>query len=256
MPTPHNASGSRTRPHAFTHGTSRAFLVDCLRAPRQASGYSSYGYDVYLPNIVVDYIVEIEASTEHRSMILNGSRSRRLSPLFYEAAWELSRRGTLRPGVREFGGQATDGIAEGYSVTARGREWLNNVAGGVLVLLEPTRLARAFKALASKLRSGFLQRATEASRCHVFGLNLACCAMCGAAAESILLAVAITKSGDEEATMRLYRTSQGRRKVTDLVIGSTERDCRSVAECHELAVILERRRRTRGGIKNLRDRGT
>jgi hypothetical protein len=43
--------------------------------------------------------------------------------------------------------------------------------------------------------------------------------MCGAAAESILLAVAIAKSGDEAATLATYRTANGRRKVVESVVG-------------------------------------
>jgi hypothetical protein len=96
-----------------------AFLVDYLRTPRQSSGYPSYGYDVYLPNVVAAYIVEIEGSTEHHSAIYNGARSRQLSPFFYEAAWEFSRLGVLRPGVRQFDGHAV-GSSEGYSLTIRG----------------------------------------------------------------------------------------------------------------------------------------
>jgi hypothetical protein len=200
-----------------------AFLVDYLRTPRQSSGYPSYGYDVYLPNVVAAYIVEIEGSTEHHSAIYNGARSRQLSPFFYEAAWEFSRLGVLRPGVRQFDGQAV-GSSEGYSLTIRGREWLESGAADLLVLFEPTRLARAFQALAPRLGPGFLQRATEASRCHAFGLNLACCAMCGAAAESILLAVAIARSSDEDGTMRTYRSAQGRRRVIDQVVGSARKE--------------------------------
>jgi hypothetical protein len=116
-----------------------AFLVDYLKKPRPSTGYSSFGYDVYLPNVVLANVVEIERSTEHPQTIYNGTRWRQLSPIFYEAAWELSRRGLLRPGVRRFGDQA-DGVAEGYSVTARGRQWLDDVAGDTTVLLEPTRL--------------------------------------------------------------------------------------------------------------------
>jgi hypothetical protein len=36
----------------------------------------------YLPNVVAAYIVEIEGSTEHHSMIYNGTRSKQLSPIF------------------------------------------------------------------------------------------------------------------------------------------------------------------------------
>jgi hypothetical protein len=39
-----------------------AFLGDFLRRPRPSSGYSSYGYEIYLPNVVVAYLTEVEAS--------------------------------------------------------------------------------------------------------------------------------------------------------------------------------------------------
>jgi hypothetical protein len=70
--------------------------------------------------------------------------------------------------------------------------------------------------------SGFLQRAAEAVTCHRFGAYLGCCAMCGAAAESILLAVAIAKSGDDPATLAMYRTANGRRKVIDRDVGQAK----------------------------------
>jgi hypothetical protein len=195
-----------------------AFLVDYMRLPRPSNGYPSFGYEIYLPNVVAAYIVEIEQSTEHLSTLYSGIRSRQLSPFFYEAAWDLSRRGVLRPGVKEFGGQSA-GDGEGYSTTTIGREWLASAAD-TFVLLEPTRLGQAFRSLSQKLGPGFLQRASEAARCHAFGLNLACCAMCGAAAESILLAIAIEKSGDEVATMRTYQAAQGRRKITEEIVGA------------------------------------
>jgi hypothetical protein len=76
-----------------------------------------------------------------------------------------------------------------------------------------------FGKLSPQFGSGFLQRAAEAVTCHRFGAYLGCCAMCGAAAESILLAVAIAKSGDDVSTLAMYRAAQGRRKVIDRVVG-------------------------------------
>jgi len=44
--------------------------------------------------------------------------------------------------------------------------------------------------------------------------------MCGAAAESILLAVATAKSGNEADTLKSYRAASGRRKVIESVVGN------------------------------------
>jgi hypothetical protein len=43
--------------------------------------------------------------------------------------------------------------------------------------------------------------------------------MCGAAAESILLALAIAKSGDEDATIREYTGGSGRKRTIDALVG-------------------------------------
>jgi hypothetical protein len=85
--------------------------------------------------------------------------------------------------------------------------------------MEPGRLAQVFSNLAGRLGNGFLQRSNEAAKCHAFGLNLGCCAMSGAAADSILLAVAIAKNGSEASIMKVYEGAHGRRKITDGIVG-------------------------------------
>ena len=60
--------------------------------------------------------------------------------------------------------------------------------------------------------------------------------MCGAAAESILLALAIEKKGDEEETLRLYRSAQGRKRIIDSLIGS--KDQRTKDEFSSFASLL------------------
>jgi hypothetical protein len=83
----------------------------------------------------------------------------------------------------------------------------------------PDRISQLFEKLSERLGSGFLQRATEAAHCYAFDVYVACCAMCGAAAESILLAVATAKSGDEAAILSIYRAANGRRKVLERIVG-------------------------------------
>jgi hypothetical protein len=61
---------------------------------------------------------------------------------------------------------------------------------------------------------GFAQRAAEASRCHRTTNYLACCVMAGAAAESILLAVAIAKMAGDEGK-GAGRISRGPRSEED-----------------------------------------
>ena len=66
---------------------------------------------------------------------------------------------------------------------------------------------------------GFYTRAQEAIRCYGAHAYLASCAMCGAAAESILLATAIEKEGAENRVLSTYRTANGRTRVENIVIG-------------------------------------
>jgi hypothetical protein len=196
-----------------------AFIVDSLQNPRRVDGYPTYGYDVWLPNVIVTYIVEVEKSTEPRQSLHRGRRVDELSPFFYDAAWGLCRLGVLRPGIKDARGPgAPDGAgAEGYCLTAVGHSWLERGASAVF-LADPDRLSQMFDKLSYRFGPGFLQRATEAVRCHRFGSYLGCCAMCGAAAESILLAVAIAKSGEARTTLATYQSASGRRRVVENVV--------------------------------------
>ena len=205
-----------------------AFIVDYLATPRNNGGYPRYGYELYLPDIIVAYIVEIEKNADDIQSIYNGRRAQELSPHFYEAAWNLCRRGVLRPGIIELGAQATpDGASgNGYCLTTLGRLWIEQGTPAIF-LGDTDRLNRLFAKLSQQLGPGFLQRANEAVQCHTFGAYLGCCAMSGAAAESVLLAVAIAKSGDEQATLTAYRAASGRRKVIESVVAHARQ---SIAE--------------------------
>ena len=74
---------------------------------------------------------------------------------------------------------------------------------------------------APRFGGGFLQRAAEAVGCYRTCHYLATCVMCGAAAESILLSVAIAKVTDEEAVLKIYRAASGRRRVIDRITTPT-----------------------------------
>lgn len=201
------------------------FIVDFLRAPRRQDMYQTFGYEIKLEIVILSYLKEIEHFPEYTQRAGDELRGRELAPIFFEAAWELCRRGILRPSVQTLGGQGSaDGT--GYSLTASGRHWIADRTDQVL-LVGPDRISELFAKFVERLGSAFLQRATEAARCHAFGLYVACCAMCGAAAESILLAVAIAKSGNETATLATYRTASGRRRVIDNIVGQAKH---SIAE--------------------------
>jgi hypothetical protein len=193
------------------------FIIDCIATPRPTAGYSSYGYEVYVPNIIFNFIKEVVRPPEHESTWRDGPCARELAPVFSEAAWELCRRGILRPGIQSLSGQGDGHTGHGYTVTGFGRDWISRAALTPSVF-DSSRLAQLFESLYQRLGRGFLQRATEAATCHTLGCHLASCAMCGAAAESILLGVAIAKTGDEPAVLKAYLTSQGRKQTIDSIV--------------------------------------
>ena len=169
---------------------------------------STYGNDIFIAQIVQSYW--------QRHGLGYQDLSARHYVGFYDAAWELCRIGVLRPGqVAAMGGGSIGGgvfSGDGYSITEVGATWLTDRqrrAGG-----DPSRTSELFAAFVPKFGSGFLQRANEAIRCHRHGDYLATCVMAGAAAESILLAVAIGKTKDERGVLKMYNSGGGRGRIT------------------------------------------
>ena len=106
----------------------------------------------------------------------------------------------------------------GFMLTPYGREWLGKVNEYECIPTEYGRFGELLARYYSRFGKGYLSRSQEALRCHRAHAYLACCIMCGAAAESILLAVAIEKRGDEREVLDLYKRATGRKKVEDLVM--------------------------------------
>jgi hypothetical protein len=154
---------------------------------------------------------------------------------FYDAAWELCRTGVLRPGSfapmgqGQIGGSVFSG--DGYSITEFGHEWLANAERRIAG--DPSMMSELFAPFASDYGPGFAQRANEAIRCHRTSNYLAACAMAGAAGESILLAIAVAKIGDEAKVLKDYSSGSGRSRVTKQVVSSLSA---SIARAFEAAL--------------------
>ncbi len=196
------------------------YIVQCLRTGRSANdGYATYGYELYVPNVVRNFY------REHTRLDLpEGSREQlSLAPAFLDAAWELCRRGILRPGVKNLTLQATgDGSAgSGFSVTEFGRAWLQEKEHDTFVPTEPERFGKILAPYKEKYGAGFHERAQQAVRCYGAHAYLACCAMCGAAAESIMLAAATARAGQDEVA-KLSRAANGRSKIENVVVGHVD----------------------------------
>src|SRR5690242_2899977 len=90
-------------------------------------GAASYGYDLYPPQVARTYLEWQRQIPHHeREPIVQ-----EIAPAFMDAAWELCRRGLIRPGVKNIGAQA---VAEtGYSITEAGRAALAQVNPADLV---------------------------------------------------------------------------------------------------------------------------
>ena len=192
-------------------------LIQWLRKPSHG-GWASYGYDVYLPALIRTYLRSrgVQHDEEERKLS-------EMIPSFYAAAWDLCRRGILRPGVHSYGAQATnDGNAgNGYSITPFGQKWLEEGEKDDYVPTEPGRFAEMLEAFRDRFGPGFYERAQEAVRCYGAHAYLACCAMCGAASESILLATAIAKHGEAEV-LKIYVAANGRSKVENMIVGQAK----------------------------------
>lgn len=199
---------------------------------------SAYGYDVYLPSLVKLHFNRGSSSVGASAAKQN--RWEELSPLFYNAAWELCRRGIIRPWVKTANSQATpDGNAgNGYSITPFGRQWLDEINHQDFVPTEPERFSQMISPYSTKFGKGFHQRSQEAVRCYGAHAYLACCAMCGAAAESIesiLLAAAIAKRGDETQVLKEYCQTSGRSKIENILLGQADKRIKEeFSSCHSL----------------------
>jgi hypothetical protein len=215
------------------------FLIKCLREPTRRN-YANYGYDVYISSIIRAYLrvtgSKVQGPDVEREFHTTGKE---LSPHFYAAAWELARRGILRPGVRIMGAQSTDegSAGNGFSVTPFGQRWLPENSLDDFIPTEPERFAAMLEPYRLRFGPGFYERAQEAVRCYGAHAYLACCTMSGAAAESILLAAAVAREGSEESVLKVYASANGRSRVESTLMGQVRDQLRR--EFQGLTVLLK-----------------
>ena len=192
-------------------------LVQWMRGPSQGQ-WSSYGYGIYLPSMIRAYL-ESQGIQHHEQE----QRLKEMIPHFYAAAWDLCRRGILRPGVRSYMAQATDdgNAGNGYSITPFGEKWLSESDRDDYVPTEPGRFAEMLEVFRDRLGPGFYERSQEAVRCYGAHAYLACCAMCGGASESIILSLAIAKKNEQEV-LKAYASANGRSRVENMIIGQAK----------------------------------
>jgi len=203
----------------ISQSEAHAALVQGMRSPHP-NKISGYGYDLYLPTLISHHlgnppyhVLDPYARDNFRA--------------FANAAWDLCRRGILRPSVSEYGGTGNDD-GKGFTITAHGRTWLAEAGKGEFLTIAPGQLAQKLAAYRARFGDAYHQRAQEAANTYLGAHYLACCSMAGAAAESILLTVACAKS-DTANVFALSRSAGGRRKVEKLVLGSAPQEIRDQA---------------------------
>lgn len=174
-----------------------------------------YGADIWITQVVDKFYNDV-----YRFNVRDSNEESYYLP-FYDAAWELSRIGVLRPAdVAPRGMAMGSGFhGDGYSLTDFGIGWVKAAKGNLPIPTDPSRLIAILGQFEDRYGHAFKQRASEAIRCHRTINFLACCVMCGAAAESILLATAIAKTKDETVVLSKYRAASGRTSVINLLIG-------------------------------------
>lgn len=188
-----------------------AIAIEYLKSGRS----KEFGYDFYSLKVARDLAWKQSSdSRKHEGLI------RDFYPFFEEAGWVLCQRGVLRPGVSQSNGQAVNN--GGYSLTEAGKKKLGELDPSDLLLFQSGSLITTFEGFAQRFGEGFVQRSTEAVRCRDTSLWLASCVMCGAAAEAVLLGIAVEKTQDEKRVFQLYRATGGRQKILDLIAGNAK----------------------------------
>ncbi len=199
------------------------FLIESLRRSPVAfeRGDHPASFDIWIPKVVEAFL---RASSVESGGNPEYSHREEFAPVwtaFYDAAWQLCQRGIFRLALKRPQGMGSHALplGDGYSLTESGRGWLRR-AEPQYFPTEPSRYVGVLERPARILGAGFLQRAAEAAGCYETANYLACCAMCGAAAESILLSIAIAKTENSGLVRRTYMKRDGRRSVTRLIFGT------------------------------------
>lgn len=206
-----------------------SFIIRCCREGQPVSGD---GCELYIPELLSCYLREARPGEPFDQNSVKRFEPL-LLPVFYAASWELCRRGVLRPagGDSSTVGQKKPIGMERYMLTPAGFDWIRQSDQYDLLPLQPERLSRLLVELEERFGSGYQERAQEAIRCYSALAYLGCCAMCGAAAESITLSIAIRKrDGDEDAVLDMYSRRDGTRNVLNLILQGQDRGSRAEME--------------------------
>ncbi len=185
-------------------GEASEYLIEYLRIGKGAA--SRYGCDAWMEDVIAEYLFENTDTPRERGM--NPSWSNPLAPSFLAAAWDLCRFGVLRPGGHDFAAHSA-GQLQSFSITPFGKTWLAESPPWNYVPTSFDRLSKLLDAFTPRFGNSYHERAIDAARCYSAHAYFACCAMVGAAAESILLTVGEVKLG-EDVAVKTYTSGTSR----------------------------------------------
>jgi hypothetical protein len=200
------------------------YIADVLK--EQPAAVKGTECDLWMPTVCLRFVQERVG--RQMSSSDNDQAVEEISSSFLDAAWQLSRLGVLRPA--HYGDYGTlgnrNGEKMGYSITAFGRGWIAEHKSPAYIPTDPGRLQSLLLRRKDLFGAAFVLRVNDAALCYQAHAYYACCAMIGAAAESILLAAGIAKLG-ESAAQELYFGRSGRKQLTAAVLkGCTEATAR------------------------------
>lgn len=179
------------------------------------------GSRMELGEVIRAYLDEIRPAHTLGAMKFD---SRTNAEPFIVAAWRLSRHGIIAPASTYIELKYTNYVEAGnkFIVTEYGAEWIKGLSDYDTPPNEYGHFSQLLARHDSKLGKGYQARSQEALRSYRSQNYLACCAMCGAAAESITLALAIAKKGNEQEMLKMYGSSGGRSKIENFLIANQD----------------------------------
>ena len=133
-----------------------AFALELLRSSHRPH-YGDRGCDYYAQSIAHAWCRQHERSHLGEP---RGAREDQIVAVAVETAWELVRRGFLRPGGTSYP-DANAGDPGRFTLTARGREWLATADASHFVIMQPGALLRALAAFQDQFGDGFEQRSMK-----------------------------------------------------------------------------------------------
>lgn len=206
----------------LTYDEAFDFTVEFLRTERgkKRIGFAqAHSYDLYLLDVAFAYVDDHNPEplpNPQGPTFVKYQYGRNMLP-FKEVAWALVTSGLLVPGGFEID-NVNGNAVYGFHLTESGQEWICSaeVAASPRRYGEFGRLLSEFDPVYGEL---YAIRSQEALGCFRHGNYVACCAMAGACAETILYTAYAQMKGDPEQALKDMTSAGGRGRVETALLG-------------------------------------